>query len=943
MRRLIQKLFDIRDGEWLRAFMMFAYMFLIIGSLMIVKPIRNSLFLTKFGASQLPFAYVLVAIVAAFVVWIYSKISSRIRLSQHIFYTNVLFIAAFSISWLLLNNGYQSGWFIYSFYVCVAIFGVISSAQFWLLANFVFNAREAKRLFGFIGAGGIVGGIFGGYLTNYLAEILTTHNLIFICIAFLILCIFLLWSIRMGGIRRFQAGKFQRRNTSESGYDESLIKIFSNSRHLLYLAGIVGISVIVANLVDYQFSATASSFIENEDELTAFFGFWLSTLSVVSLVIQLLLTGRVLKYAGVISSMMFLPLGILLGAAAIMIFPALWSAVFIKVSDGSFKHSINKAGMELLILPIPARIKNRAKTFIDVFVDNLATGIGGILLIILTLVLDLSIQHISLMIIIFVLIWIYLVVRVRGEYIDSFRHAIEKRTINFAEQTVNLQDASVLKTFIKVLDGENERQILYVLKLFSDFKNKELAPYLEKLIDHDSHDIKTAVLQLALAYPEIDLSRKAESLVRAESQEVRISAIDYLCKRSDDAVACITSYIEDENLYVRGAAMLHAADMMSRDATLRKRLNLNEYYDRMVKSITDSDNNDNQVAYIKTAAAEVAGIAGDTTLYPYIHLMLNDKNLDVVRQAIISAGQSHQKEFIPVLIPLLERKYLRKSVREALAEFGEEVVSPLAGYLENESSARSIKLAIPRVLSLIDSPKSMKVLLTHIDQRNLILRYEIIKALSRLKSKYPKLKIDNQKVEQHIYDESRNYFKVLTVLNYHLSLRRLSSSMKSGDNDNTVEKALTLLIKALEERLDSNLERIFRLLGLRYIPDDMYNAYLGVLSRKSDLQANSIEFLDNVLEPKLKRLIIPIVETTSSEILLSQTHNLIDVDLPVNDQCFEFILNGNDNWLKVCALYFLTESRSDRCMDIIARLTNDYDPMVKETANRYIKIMRESN
>jgi ATP/ADP translocase len=77
----------------------------------------------------------------------------------------------------------------------VAIFGVISGTQFWLLANEIYNAREAKRLFGLIGAGAISGGIFGGYLTSFLAPRLSTENMIFFCVGFLMLCQIFVWSI----------------------------------------------------------------------------------------------------------------------------------------------------------------------------------------------------------------------------------------------------------------------------------------------------------------------------------------------------------------------------------------------------------------------------------------------------------------------------------------------------------------------------------------------------------------------------------------------------------------------------------------------------------------------------------------------------------------------------------------------------------------------------
>lgn len=149
----------------------------------------------------------------------------------------------------------------------------------------------------------------------------------------------------------------------------------------------------MANLVDYQFSAIASYVITDEDRLTAFFGFWLSNLSIASLVVQLFLTTRILKTFGVATTLFFLPIGILIGSVTILIAPALWAAVLLKISDGGFKQSINKAGIELLALPVPPEIKNQAKAFIDVFVDSFATGVGGILLLIFIHDLGLSICY----------------------------------------------------------------------------------------------------------------------------------------------------------------------------------------------------------------------------------------------------------------------------------------------------------------------------------------------------------------------------------------------------------------------------------------------------------------------------------------------------------------------------------------------------------------------
>src|SRR5690606_8673878 len=162
---------------------------------------------------------------------------------------------------------------------------------------------------------------------------------------------------------------------------ESPFKLIQQSKLLSLIAVVIGISVLVAKLVDYQYSDYASRFIQDQDELTSFFGFWFSTLSVISLLVQLFLTKRIVGTFGVGKSLLWLPSGILIGSILLLVVPQLWVVVFIKIVDGSLKQSVNKAATELLSIPIPIEIKKRTKTFTDVVVDSIATGLAGFILI----------------------------------------------------------------------------------------------------------------------------------------------------------------------------------------------------------------------------------------------------------------------------------------------------------------------------------------------------------------------------------------------------------------------------------------------------------------------------------------------------------------------------------------------------------------------------------
>ena len=55
---------DIREGEIKRTLMMQLSIFLLIATLLIIKPTINSMFLTNVGVENLPFAFILVAVFA---------------------------------------------------------------------------------------------------------------------------------------------------------------------------------------------------------------------------------------------------------------------------------------------------------------------------------------------------------------------------------------------------------------------------------------------------------------------------------------------------------------------------------------------------------------------------------------------------------------------------------------------------------------------------------------------------------------------------------------------------------------------------------------------------------------------------------------------------------------------------------------------------------------
>ena len=234
--------------------------------------------------------------------------------------------------------------------------------------------------------------MIGSKLTALLADRLGTENLLWICILFMVGCFGIL---RVVWKQRKVVDSGHRPQSRDRG-SKRIVPLLKKSRHLRLLTGIIALTVMVSTIVDFQFNKIVRDSFENKNELTSFFGNFFFYLSLISLILQLLFSSRILKRLGVGAAVLFLPVGLLFGSAAIFIQPILWAAIAVKLSDGAFRYSINKSGMELLYLPIPAQIKEKVKAFLDVVGDRFARGIGGGLLYLVYNVLHWPISRISL-------------------------------------------------------------------------------------------------------------------------------------------------------------------------------------------------------------------------------------------------------------------------------------------------------------------------------------------------------------------------------------------------------------------------------------------------------------------------------------------------------------------------------------------------------------------
>jgi len=899
---------------------MLSYIFLVIAVLMIIKPTVNALFLSELGVEQLPFAFLAVAITAIASSFFYSRALTRFPLNRIIKFT--LFGSTFVlISFgLLLKFNWVGGWFLYLFYVWVALYAVLAASQFWVLANLVYNVREAKRLFGFIGSGAILGGIFGGYLTSLLAPFIGTDNLIFLAAILLLCCIPLLQKIWNSGIKKLGKQKRPRRTVDTTVRPWQLIK---KSKHLTYIAGIVTVSVLTAKLIDYLFSDFAAAAIPDPDELTAFFAFWFSTFSLLSLTVQLFFTHRIVGIWGVGFSLLLLPIGIFAGSLFFFILPELSAIIVIKAMDGVMKQSVHKSASELLALPLPFDLKNKTKSFIDVVVDSMATGIAGFLLIFVVKGLDLPSYYIAAIILLLVGVWIFFILQVRKEYYKTFRTNLETLTERSEKsQKPVAKKMSVVKGMRNVFQTGSEEQILFMLGKLMEINDRRFERDVERLLEHPSTKVRTAAIQNLYFLNTATMVSNVKPLLYTDDEALTLATLEYLLLHAEkDSSLIYDRYLDNENRRISNAALYCLAKESRNNEILKGTYGLHSRIEHKIKRRLDGNEETASLKFL----LKTIGAANIPAHFPFITKYFKDKNPEIVEAAIFAAGLGKDNSFITNLIQFLPLKKFRKPATEALLSYGGTMV-PL---LTNIAIERLVPLEtcrfIPATLQNFPSQETVRCLFHLMEDSDLSIRLESIRALSEIRKNHHKLKFDKYKIVALIYEECKLHHRTLSAMHTQIIISYRNRTKAKKEITNEERDARSSLLELLERRLDAGLERIFKLLGLRFPQKDIEIAYEGLVSDKQEARTNAIEFLDNLLTGDLKRTLLPIIEESALDTASEEVLQKIKHKVPTEMECFELLLNGNDLKLKLAVLYLIKHQQDEKYVPLVMKYIKSDD------------------
>jgi ATP/ADP translocase len=833
MGRLVDAIFDLRREERTLGLLMALYHVLLLVSLYLLKPTRDSLFLSSHGPGELPFVFLVTTAVMVPVAYLHTRVGGRMEVGSLIDSVSlVLVLSLVGLRGLLTVEG---EWVTYVLYAWVSIYGLVVTSQFWLMANALFTESQSKRVFTLLSAGAIVGAIVGGEVTGILVEVIGvgSENLLLVGGAVLLAATAL-----ARGIRRYDRGRNRLKPDREpeaAAEDPSgALPVIRESRHVQLIVGMLTVMVVVTTLVDYQFKTVAAQAFPTENGLTTFMGQFYGRVSIIALLVQLVLAPWLMRVVGIGGALSILPAMLALGTAGMLLVPGLAAGVFMRGSGQSLKHSVDKTGRELLFVPVPLQKKKRVKVFIDLFVDQGAQGLGGLLLLGLTYGAGGSIQVISGMTLLLIGGWSLLAYRARQTYVDQFRTKLRERN---SEEALTGDHSVDLDKLLDSLCSHAETDALRALDELEESTVPVPIDPLLCLLDHPTGAVRAKVLQVLRVREVGEVGAEAAEALRDPDPDVQLEAARYLyCRLTDNHTQRLREGLQHDDPQVRAATVAVIAE----EGEEREHELVSEAHLRRLIRLDGEKGRESRVQ-----VARILGVLDRPYRNELLHRLLRDDAPEVVQAAIKAAGQTGDRSFVDPLIRFLEKDVFETNAQVALTSFGSGIFGTLYDYLLDEGISFRLRRRIPPIFSAQPREFAMTLLLRSLTRVSIPIRHEVAKALSK-GYEGGDFSVDTDAVEAALEAEIKHYASLGQVLR----LARRSDATED----------LLLDPNRVQVLRDEALECIFRLLGLQYDQQDIYDAYLGVTSADPTLKDSATEFVDNLVDYDTRRMLMPLLD-----------------------------------------------------------------------------------
>ncbi|MEM6531330.1 MAG: HEAT repeat domain-containing protein [Myxococcota bacterium] len=818
---------NLRAEERRDTLVAFALLGALVASHSVLEAARDALFLVGLPASRLPVVYLAIG-VASLVV---SELQSYFVDTTSRRKTLQLWSAGAGVItlgfWVTLPVMGDFG--LYALYVWSGVVTTLILVHFWTLLSGTFSVTEAKRAYGVIGLGSVSGGIAGSAAASLLVSWLGPRHLVAVA--------GLGWLLAAAGPRFLRdTGPAGAKNASKrEGLRES-IELVAGQPFVVRLVAAVLLSSATVTFADYVFKSSAAAHFAPE-ELGAFFANTYLALNVVSFGVQLVLVGPMIARLGVLGAFALLPMMLFGSAVGVLLSGGWLAALLLKGGDGALRHTTHRTSLELLFVPLPERMRDRAKTISDVIGQRGGQALASVAILILAAV-EGPLWIVAAAVVVLSLLWLASVLDIRRHYVDLFRRQLSASQVAHLDQFPDL-DMGSLESLIAALDSDNDKEVIAALDILELERKAHLIP------------------SLIVYHPSVDVCRHALSLFVRNGRSNATHAIDRI--------------LDHPSPTVRGAAIVARSILSPNRALLleRRQSESSEEVRAMIAvglAVVGGEGVEAGVNQVveegspasRIALAEAIMSSQMEALFDVLQRLAHDEDNDVRCAAARAIGAVNAPELLAFLVPMLRNEGTRKAAARALVRAGDQGFTVLDDALDSNALPLSARWRIPQLMVDCAPGHAGRALLERLaEEGNGLARYGIILALETRARRFPDLPLDRELISSAIENTLRRCYGFFDTRARVREGAEVEPERRTPGHE--------LLEQLLTDKLGNATDRLLRLLALQYPFEDFRTIRAGLSSEDRKLRATGVELLESILRPSLRDAVLALVDDRSDQ------------------------------------------------------------------------------
>jgi AAA family ATP:ADP antiporter len=366
----LTRLVQVEPHELRALLWSFAYFFSLLCGYYIVRPMRDAMGIAG-GVEQLHWLFTGTFVAMLTAVPLFGWVTSRFPRHRFLPYVYYFFIANLLVFYVLLSTEGSHVYAARAFFIWASVFNLFVVSVFWSFMSDLYTNPQAKRLFGFIAAGGTTGALVGPALAAALARPLGAASLLLLSAGFMaiaVLCIHRL--IAWGAEQRSAASAEERAAETRplGGGIAAAIPLVLRSPYLLGIALFILLFTTASTVLYFQQAQIVRDAFASSAERTAVFGAIDFAVNALTITIQVFLTSRLVRALGIAWTLALIPVLLGLGFLALGFAPVLGVIVAVQILRRAGDYAVTRPAREMLYVVLAREEKYKAKNFVDTVV-----------------------------------------------------------------------------------------------------------------------------------------------------------------------------------------------------------------------------------------------------------------------------------------------------------------------------------------------------------------------------------------------------------------------------------------------------------------------------------------------------------------------------------------------------------------------------------------------